>query len=167
MKFNKFKTISVLGLPLALIACGAQEVETSETPAHQMQSSPATPDPSQITLGNGKLNNVTLDGSSRSGSTFTFPNVNLDKPGFLVMHPFKDGTPVQTVYVGATPLSAGAHSDVNITVSSSPQTGDNFIVMLHYDMNEDGIFDFNDGVTVPDAPIFEGKTLVALRYTAP
>lgn len=132
-----------------------------------MQPSPATPDPSQITLGNGERNNVALKGSTRMGAVFTFPNVNLDKAGFLVMHPFKDGKPVQTEYVGATPLSAGAHTDVDITVSSSPQTGDNFIVMLHYDVNEDGIFDFNDGVTVPDSPVFEGTRMVAMRYTAP
>lgn len=161
MNFLGLKIIAGLGLPLALIACVAQETETSDI------SGAETPDPSQITLGNGERNNVALEGSTREGATFTFPSVTLDKPGFLVMHPFKDGKPVQTVYVGATSLSAGAHADVDITVSNSPQTGDNFIVMLHYDVNDDGIFDFNDGVTVPDAPVFEGTTLVALRYTAP
>ena len=47
------------------------------------------------------------------------------------------------------------------------QSGDMFVIMLHYDVNKDGIFDFNDGVTVPDAPVFEGNRLIALRFAAP
>jgi len=124
-------------------------------------------DHSKIVTGNGENNFIILDGASRDRSTFTFSEVTIDKDGFLVMHPFRDGKPVQTEYVGAVPITAGTHKNVPITINTQPVTGDNFIVMLHYDMNTDKIFDFNDGVTVPDAPVFEGHTLVALRYSVP
>ena len=75
--------------------------------------------------------------------------------------------PEQTVYVGSEPVEKGANRNVSITLDREVSAGDMFIVMLHYDKNKDGVFDFGDGVTVPDAPVFEGHTLVALRYSAP
>jgi len=124
-------------------------------------------DHSKIVTGNGENNFIILEGASREGSTFSFPEVTIDKDGFLVIHPFKDGKPVQTEYVGAVPVAAGTHKDVAITIDRDISSGENFIIMLHYDMNTDKIFDFNDGVTVPDVPVFEGQTLVALRYKVP
>ena len=121
----------------------------------------------QITLGNGENNAITLEEATRSGATFTFPIVRIDHNGFLVMHPFRDGAPVRTEYVGAVPVPEGTSHNVRITVEGEPETGEMFIVMLHYDMNDDRIFDFNDGITVPDAPVFEGSRLIALRYAAP
>ena len=126
-----------------------------------------SPDHSKMTIGNGERNNIQLDGARRISEAFLFPRVEIDKPGFLVMHPFRDGKPVQTEYVGATPLSAGVTNDVVIRVSDEPETGDMYIVMLHYDVNDDRVFDFGDGKTVPDKPVFEGMNLVALRYQAP
>ncbi|QLC25947.1 hypothetical protein HFP57_13545 [Parasphingopyxis algicola] len=123
--------------------------------------------PPQIETGNGERNAIRLEGATRSGATFTFPSVRIERDGFLVMHPFRDGAPVPTEYVGAAPVLQGISHDVGITINAVPETGEMFIVMLHYDMNEDRIFDFNDGVTVPDAPVFEGDRLIALRYAAP
>lgn len=120
----------------------------------------------QLKTGNGERNYIILDGATRDGATFTFKEVSIDAPGWLVMHPFDNGVPVQTEYVGATLLEEGKSADVQITVNSEPAPREMFIVMLHYDVNEDGVFDFNDGVTVPDAPVFEGGVLIALRYSA-
>jgi len=152
--------IAILSLN-ALMACSDQSV--TKTAIGESEKI----DHSKIVTGNGENNFIILEGASRDGSTFTFSVVTIDKDGFLVMHPFKDGKPVQTEYVGAVPIAAGTHKDVSIRIDTLPVAGDNFIVMLHYDMNTDKIFDFNDGVTVPDAPVFEGHTLVALRYTVP
>ncbi|WP_438729382.1 DUF7282 domain-containing protein [Parasphingorhabdus sp. DH2-15] len=121
----------------------------------------------QIQTGNGERNNIMLEGATRSGATFTFPRVEIERNGWLVMHPFKDGKPVPTVYVGHTQVKAGVTENVDIDVDTVPDNGEMFIVMLHFDMNDDGVFDFNDGITVPDAPVFEGSTLVALRYVTP
>jgi len=157
--------ITILSLGL-VVACSDQS--GNKAPAGKSTKTEAPKmDHSKIVTGNGENNFIILEGASRDGSSFTFPEVTIDKDGFLVMHPFKDGKPVQTEYVGAVPVAAGTHKDVSITIDTPPNTGDNFIVMLHYDMNTDKIFDFNDGVTVPDAPVFEGHTLVALRYVAP
>ena len=120
-----------------------------------------------ITVGNGENNYIVLDGITRDGATFTVTKVVIDQPGWLVIHPFENGAPAQTVYVGATLLPAGVSENVAITIDTEPMSGDKFVIMLHYDVNEDGVFDFNDGITVPDAPVFEGNTLVALRFEAP
>lgn len=121
----------------------------------------------QITLGNGVHNSILIEGATRSGATLRFPSVRIDRNGFLVMHPFRDGAPVPTEYVGAAPVLEGITHDVRITLADAPETGAMFIVMLHYDMNDDRIFDFNDGITVPDAPVFEGSTMIAHRFAAP
>lgn len=123
--------------------------------------------PPQIVLGNGERNAVILEGATRSGSVLTFPSVMIERDGFVVMHPFRDNKPVRTEYVGATFVKAGITANVSVDVGAVPATGQNFIVMLHNDMNNDGVFDFGDGVTVPDEPTFEGNRLVALPFAAP
>ncbi len=123
--------------------------------------------PPQIVLGNGERNAITLEGATRSGSVMTFPSVMIERDGFVVMHPFRDDRPVRTEYVGATFVKAGTTANVSVDVGAAPAVGQNFIVMLHNDMNNDGVFDFGDGVTVPDEPTFEGNRLVALPFAAP
>lgn len=135
--------------------------------ATQDDEAASTETPPQITLGNGENNAITLEEATRSGATFTFPVVRIDRNGFLVMHPFRDGAPVPTEYVGAVPVPEGTSHNVRITVEGAPETGEMFIVMLHYDVNDDRIFDFNDGITVPDAPVFEGSRMIAHRYATP
>lgn len=153
---------------LGLVGCtGSDETVSSASAVSEPAAKPAAASHSKMTIGNGEKNNIQLDGATRAGSEFSFPRVEIDNPGFLVMHPFKDGKPVQTEYVGAVPVATGVSKDVKITVSDNPATGDMYIVMLHYDVNDDRVFDFNDGVTVPDKPVFEGTNLVALRYQAP
>ena len=151
MKFIAFTAAAALAS-----SCASQPKASEASPSHQ-----------QMQTGNGEHNYIVLDGATRDGALFTFQEVLIDAPGWLVMHPFRDGAPVQTEYVGATLLPEGKSTDVQITIDSIPETGEMFIVMLHYDMNDDGVFDFNDGVTVPDAPVFEDGVLIALRYAAP
>jgi hypothetical protein len=120
-----------------------------------------------IVLGNGEENAIAVEGATRAGATFSIPGVTIARNGFLVMHPFRDGSPVGTEYVGAVAVSAGDNENVSITVDVAPETGDMYIIMLHFDMNDDQVFDFNDGVTVPDVPAFEGNTMIAHRFAAP
>lgn len=164
------KQITALLILAFLAACADASAIKTQTEAKKNDTAKTTApkmDHSKIVTGNGENNFIILDEAMREEATFTFTQVTLDKDGFLVMHPFRDGKPVQTEYVGAVPLGAGTHQNVSITINADVGSGDNFIVMLHYDINRDRVFDFGDGVNVPDAPVFEGHTLVALRYTAP
>ena len=171
----RFKPYYMTAALILVTACsgGAQTdiTQISETPSQEQNPSTkaetAKMDHSKIVTGNGEHNFITLEGASRDGNSLTFPEVVISKPGFLVLHPFKNGKPVPTEYVGAVPIKAGQNTNVAIEVDGGVSSGDMFVVMLHYDMNEDEIFDFNDGITVPDAPVFEGHKLIALRYRAP
>ena len=58
------------------------------------------------------------------------------------------------------------NENVSVTVNEPPSSGENYILMLHWDVNQDQIFDFGDGITVPDAPLFEGNLMVAFPFQA-
>ncbi|MCK0127165.1 hypothetical protein [Erythrobacter sp. F6033] len=155
---------TVLAGATIVAACQPQADTAEPAPEHEAVD---LPDPAEVTLGNGDENSIAVAGITRTGSTFTVPEVVIERAGWLVMHPFRDGAPVRNEYVGATLLPAGANTDVVIDVGDVPAAGDMFIIMLHGDMNEDGIFDFGDGETVPDAPIFEGNLMIAHPIPAP
>lgn len=154
---EKYVRTAIIGVMLTTGA-GAAATQADETEAETSL---------QITLGNGENSAIMLDGATRNGATFVIPTVRIDQNGFLVMHPFRDGNPVGNEYVGAVPVPEGTTHNVRITIDEAPETGEMFIVMLHYDMNDDRVFDFNDGITVPDAPVFEDSRMIAHRYAAP
>jgi hypothetical protein len=127
-------------------------------------------DPLQICPGNGEHNWIITEDATRDGAVFTFSEVKIDGPGWLVMHPFADGQPVRDVYVGHTYLSAGLHENVEIEVDEAPDTGTYFTVMLHSDVDDDQHFDFvfvEDGINVEDRAVFEGNIIIAHRIAAP
>lgn len=164
------QTLPVLALIATLGAC-SQADQTSEAvyeasaTDHQHQST--TPAPADITLGNGVANRIDLTDISRSGPSLVIAEVVAAQDSFLVLHPFADGVPVQTDYVGATWVPKGSNANVSIRLDATPDTGTPFIIMLHADVNGDGTFQFGDGVTVPDAPVFEGSTLIAMPVQVP
>lgn len=166
MKTHVFLSIVTI---LIFAGCQASTEPSPQDHVHEGADSADKPvfDPSKIITGNGENNYIKLENASRKGSVFTFSEVMIAQKGFLVMHPFRNGQPVQTEYVGAVPVPMGLSLNVEIPVTVDVESGDKFIVMLHKDMNQDGEFDFGDGITVPDAPVFEGYRLVALRYEIP
>ena len=95
--------------------------------------------------------------------------MRIDGDGWLVMHPFKDGSPVGEVYVGATFLEDGVNYGVEITVDEEPTAGTMFLVMLHLDVNANQEFDFVfvDERNVLDRAVFEGTTMIAHPIAAP
>ena len=127
---------------------------------------PVAPPRDQITLGNGERSNIMAEGMQQDGATFTFKEVNIEGNGWLVLHPFKEGKPHGVVYVGATYVKHGNNKDVKITVKELPKPGENYLVMLHWDVDQDKNFDFGDGITVPDAPLFEGTKMIAFPIKA-
>ena len=157
----------LLRVPLSALFLGAIVACASDSPAPV--SAPADDPPAAISLGNGSKNWIVTEGVTRTGATFTFREVKIDDAGWLVMHPFKDGSPVGEVYVGATYLPAGTSRNVEITVDEAPTTGTMFIVMLHSDVNDDQKFDFVfvDERNVLDKAVFEGTTMIAHPIAAP
>lgn len=154
----------------ALAACSPAN-ETSE-PAYEQTATDythdtATPNPADIALGNGVSNKIELEGITRHGPTLIVPEVIAAQDSFLVLHPFKDGVPVQTDYSGATFVPAGVNTNVAVRLDETPADGSKFIIMLHADMNRDGMLQFGDGITVPDAPVFEGTKLIAFPMQVP
>ena len=120
------------------------------------------PEPAPFSMGNGESNWIRTEDVSRVGSIFTFKEVHIDGAGWLVMHPFEDGAPNGDKYVAATYLASGTNSDVDIEVYKDAASGEMFIVMLHRDSNDNGIFDFVfvDSVNVMDRAVFEGSRMI-------
>ena len=147
------------------------------------QEEPARP---QITLGNGSANAIQVEGLTRQDeeqafsevrvdgsnvstlrantTAVTFPQVTIEKPGWLVLHPVIDGRPDGDIVSGFSYLDAGQNDDVTIRIGHPAQAGDKFLVMLHSDVDRDRVFDFvfvEDGINVEDRAVFEGTRMIA------
>ncbi len=123
----------------------------------------------QITLGNGDKNWIVVEGVLRNESTLTFKEVHIDGNGWLVMHPFEDGKPNGDKYVASSYVESGTNKDVEIKVHKGIESGENFIVMLHRDVNENKVLDFVfvTDTAVMDEAVFEGSKMVAHVIAAP
>lgn len=155
---------------LLLTGCAQTQAPSAPTPP----APPAAPDAPvsapAITMGNGAANWIITDGATRNGRTYTFPEVQIDGAGWLVMHPFEDGKPNGDIYVGATYLNSGLNQAVDIEIDRTPASGDMFIVMLHSDLDQDQQFDFvfvGDTGQVEDKAVFEGNTMIGHAYRTP
>ena len=123
----------------------------------------------EIVLGNGDKNWIVVEGVTRSESTLTFPEVQIEGNGWLVMHPFENGKPNGDKYVAASYLESGKNTDVALEVYKGIKTGEMFIIMLHRDNNENKILDFVfvTETVVMDAPVFEGNKMIAHAMPSP
>ena len=151
---------------LAACATGSEETATRNDKDSKLADEITRP---MITLGNGERNSINPKGVTRDGATLTFANVIVDDDSWLVIHPFQDGKPNGDIYVGNTFLKAGHHEDVPVTVEGGAETGQMFLVMLHKDADQDGVFDFVfvNETTVEDFAVFEGSTMIAHIFAAP
>ena len=124
---------------------------------------------SKPTMGNGDSNWIDVQGVTRHGSVLTFPEVQIDGNGWLVIHPFENGAPNGDKYVASTYLDSGKNTDVDIEVFKGLETGEMFIVMLHRDVNENKVLDFVfvDDQNVLDVAVFEGSTMIGHAIPAP
>ena len=123
----------------------------------------------QITIGNGTENWIKVEDVSRQDSTLTFSEVKIAGNGWLVIHPFEEGRPNGDKYVAASYLKDGKNSDVDIKVHKGLAKGEMFIVMLHRDVNENGVLDFVfvDDRNVMDTAVFEGSKMIGHAIPAP
>ena len=163
---------------LTLAACSAQSQETDSPPA--------------ITMGNGVDNRIEVAGVTRedtgvtitmsrdgasdrssfrmNSSRVTFPSVTTAQPSWVVLHPVKAGVPDGDIVAGYTRVETGRTAPVVIETTYRADAGDSFLVMLHKDANDDGVFDFvfrEDGVNVEDIAVFEGNVMVSHILTLP
>lgn len=177
------KTAAAFAL-LASLASGCATAQ--EAPAQEPAAAP------QITMGNGEANMITVEGLSRSTgvshfsevrvddaavSTFradstaiTFPEVLIEKPGFLVLHPVMDGRPNGDMVSGFAYLEAGQNENVTIRIDHPADVGSKFLVMLHSDVDQDRVLDFvfvEDGINVEDTAVFEGTHMIAHIIAVP
>ncbi len=160
------KCLPAIAALLFLAACSEPSGE-AHTHATQTEDAETDSPRTEVTLGNGDENAIEQAGMNRVGPTLIVPSVMAEMDSFLVLHAFQDGHAVQTDYVASAFVPAGKSEDVMIRLEQTPETGEPFIIMLHRDVNADGMFQFGDGVTVPDAPVFEGSTLIASPMAAP
>ena len=122
-----------------------------------------------FSMGNGERNWIRTENATRDGKILTFEEVHIDGAGWLVMHPFEDGAANGDKYVAATYLKSGTNRDVEIEVHKGAESGEMFIVMLHRDVNENGILDFVfiDDRNVMDLAVFEGPRMIGHAIPSP
>jgi hypothetical protein len=127
------------------------------------------PDKSAFSMGNGTKNWIDVAGVTRNGSVLSFPEVQIDGNGWLVVHPFENGAPNGDKYVGKTYVENGKNTDVDIEVLKGLTEGEMFIVMLHRDLNENKELDFIfiDDTNVMDRAVFEGPRMIGHAIPAP
>jgi uncharacterized protein (DUF2141 family) len=94
---------------------------------------------------------VTLEGVTAADGAVTFPSVRIDKDGFVVVHAAMDGKPVLPGAIGHAKVSAGTTEGVTVPVEGL-ESGATYVVMLHYDTDGDGTYDFGEGATDVDTP---------------
>ncbi|MEM7276762.1 MAG: hypothetical protein AAF385_01445 [Pseudomonadota bacterium] len=122
-----------------------------------------------VTLGNGEKNWIVIEDVQRKGDTLTFSEVCIDGNGWLVIHPFENGRPNGDKYVASTYVTDGKNTNVEIKVYKGIKKGEQYIVMLHRDTNENQVLDFVfvDDNKVMDSAVFEGHTMIAHVIAAP
>jgi hypothetical protein len=125
----------------------------------------------EFSMGNGENNSIVVEGMTRDARAFTFREVTLAEPGWLVLHPFEGEAPQGKIYVGAKYMPAGTHQNVTLEVVTAPepQPGTRFIVMLHGDVDRDETFDFFfvDETNVADKAVFEGSKMIGHVIASP
>lgn len=123
----------------------------------------------EFSMGNGIKNWIDVAGVTRSGSTLSFPEVQIDGNGWLVIHPFENGAPNGDKYVAKTYVENGQNTNVDIEVLKGLAAGEMFIVMLHRDANENKELDFIfiDDTNVMDRAVFEGPRMIGHALPAP
>ncbi len=101
--------------------------------------------------------NIAIDDVAIDGAKVTVPSVLIDKPGFVVLHAVLDGNPVVPASIGHAYVEAGETMNVVITADYPLAAGEDFIAMLHYDTDGDGVYSFGEGMTDVDTPALNAE----------
>lgn len=101
--------------------------------------------------------NITTEGIWNRGAAVIVPSVTIDQPGFIVIHAVVDGQVVVPASIGHTYLHAGTTENVDITAAYGLVEGEDFILMLHYDTDGDGVYSFGEARTDVDTPALNAE----------
>ncbi|MGZ9811850.1 DUF7282 domain-containing protein [Pseudoroseicyclus sp. H15] len=107
---------------------------------------------------------IMVSGATAGGMTVTVPEVMIDQPGFLVVHDMVDGSPVVPASIGHTYLEAGMNTDVAVQIDETFSSDNQYMLMLHYDTDGDGVYSFGEGMTDVDTPVMEGDAPVTAVF---
>ena len=100
---------------------------------------------------------IMLEGATTAGNMVTVPGVEIDMPGFLVVHAVVDGQPVIPSSIGHTMIPAGTTMNVSVPIDSEFMAGSTYMLMLHYDTDGDGVYSFGEGMTDVDTPAMNAE----------
>lgn len=96
--------------------------------------------------------NIDAAGATIEGDALVFPSVLIDQDGYVVIHAVEDGVPVLPESIGHTAVSAGTTENVSVPVEGGAMEGTDYVAMIHYETNDNGTYDFGEGMTDVDTP---------------
>ena len=101
--------------------------------------------------------NVETDGIWNRGAAVIVPSVLIDQPGIRCdpCRPRRPGGRAGSI--GHTYVQAGTSTNVHITTDYPLAPGEDFILMLHHDTDNDGVYSFGEGNTDVDTPALNAE----------
>lgn len=96
--------------------------------------------------------NIDVEGAVIEGDAIVFPSILIDQDGYVVIHAVENGEPVIPASIGHTAISAGTTENVSVTVEGGAMEGTDYVAMIHYETNDNGTYDFGEGMTDVDTP---------------
>lgn len=96
--------------------------------------------------------NIDVEGATIEGNSVVFPSVKIDKDGYVVIHAVENGEPVIPASIGHTAVSAGDSENVSVEIEGGAMEGTDYVAMIHYETNDNGTYDFAEGMTDVDTP---------------
>lgn len=96
--------------------------------------------------------NIDVEGATIEDGAVVFPSVKIDKDGYVVIHAVENGEPVIPASIGHTAVSAGESENVAVEVEGGAMEGTDYVAMIHYETNDNGTYDFGEGMTDVDTP---------------
>ncbi|HEV7291315.1 MAG TPA: hypothetical protein VGN79_03260 [Devosia sp.] len=110
--------------------------------------------------------NIDVDAATIENGAFVFPSLKIDKDGYVVIHAVEDGQPVLPTSIGHTAVMSGDNQDVVVEVEGGAKEGTEYVAMIHYETNDNGTYDFGEGMTDVDTPgMRPDNTAYALPFT--
>ncbi|SHI81707.1 DUF7282 domain-containing protein [Wenxinia saemankumensis] len=112
-------------------------------------------------------NTMMMEGMTPSGTTVTFPAINVAQDGYIVIHETDaDGNPVVPQSIAHAPLMAGQNTNVVVDVPGGLVEGEDYVAMLHVEDNGNSTYDFGEDMTDVDVPVTAGGAPVTRLFTA-
>jgi hypothetical protein len=100
-----------------------------------------------------------------TGNKVTIDKVTIPVDGWVVIHPSDASGKFIEKDIGHAPVTAGASSDVSVTLTENVEDGAKLHAMLHEDTGTKGTYEFGK-VAKADGPVMKDGKLVIDEFTA-